>query len=156
MVNYKHITIFDDTNRKNKNTSDLSMMSNKSQSSVNNSFSIERNDYLLPSSQIDKFNIDSYVNTNPNRTMFKLHAVPIDIDENCNNLKSINNNRSSYVLASSSNRAQSLNRSYNSNLSSSYEKKERAKSPTMLVDLVINTPKSDIKIQRKCKSYEVS
>jgi hypothetical protein len=34
--------------------------------------------------------------------------------------------------------------------------KQRARSPDMLIDLVISTPKSDIKIHRKCKSYEVS
>jgi hypothetical protein len=135
MVNYKLITIFDDTKT---NTSDINM----------------NRKYELPSTsthQDDKFNFDSYVNTNPNRTMFKLHAVPIDMDEN-NSL--INDNRNYRI----SNRAQSasspLSRYNNSN--NNNIKRERSKSPTMLVDLVINTPKSDIKIQRKCKSYEVS
>ena len=52
------------------------------------------------------------------------------------------------------NRAQSTSSLFQN--SSNNKKTERPKSPTMLVDLVINTPKSDIKIQRKCKSYEVS
>lgn len=33
---------------------------------------------------------------------------------------------------------------------------EKASPPTLQLDLEINTPKSDIKISRKCKSYEVS
>ena len=150
--------------KKDRNTSDSINKMNSSKS-ANNSFFIERNDYLLPSSQIDKYNIDSYVNTNPNRTMFKLHAVPIDIEDN--NEKSLNynsysNNSNSFATKKnnvSQNRAQSTSsivRNNNNNSSLTKNTNERPKSPTMLVDLVINTPKSDIKIQRKCKSYEVS
>ncbi len=140
--NHKHITIFDDSKRK-SNTSDK------------NKFFIERNDYLLPTSQVDKYNIDSYVNTNPNRTMFKLHAVPIDIEDDHSDENSFSYNTSYSNNYNKNSRAKSAS-SIIRNSSNNNTKTERPKSPTMLVDLVINTPKSDIKIQRKCKSYEVS
>ena len=148
--NYKHITIFDDSKRKIKISDSTS---NLNSSSNDNKFFIERNDYLLPKSQVEKYNIDSYVNTNPNRTMFKLHAVPIDIESE-NNENFSYNSYSSNVNKQNMNRAQSTSSLFQN--SSNNKKTERPKSPTMLVDLVINTPKSDIKIQRKCKSYEVS
>ena len=148
--NYKHITIFDDSKRKIKISDSTN---NLNSSSNDNKFFIERNDYLLPKSQVEKYNIDSYVNTNPNRTMFKLHAVPIDIESE-NNENFSYNSYSSNVNKQNMNRAQSTSSLFQN--SSNNKKTERPKSPTMLVDLVINTPKSDIKIQRKCKSYEVS
>lgn len=207
MVNSKRIIIYENTRRinfQNVNTNNLSnSVGNLSTSDTNSptmvtklnnnpnlsNFNLKRLDHLSPIFD-EKFSFDTYVNPNPNKTMFKLHAVPIpfsDDDNNNNNNKKNNNidvkpnfstnstydyysNRHHYsnydddnnkkrnrplssVLSFNGNNNIVSNNNDNNDDNSS---RERSKSPTMLIDLVINTPKSDIKIQRKCKSYEVS
>jgi hypothetical protein len=98
----------------------------------------------------------------PEDAAFSFRAIPVpnDIDPNMN--RNITNMSPSLPtmgiknLDVSSNVYRATNSGYDYDYRIPYDAEGgRSKSPNILVDLVISTPQNELKINRKCKNYEI-
>jgi hypothetical protein len=162
MVNEKHVTIQNEPNVKHYDANDMvvSLPSSKKKS--------KSKKQLL----FDEYKYDIFKPLKPQEATFSFRAIPVQCDDK--QQKQITNtpaneanssNTKSNMVISNLEKTDGVYREMNTNYNYDYRvpyytdsngDKASKDTPNILIDLVISTPQSDLKINRKCKSYEVS